>query len=365
MAQLMLCLDNQRETIASPIRFLKSEEKADRRTDAPGVNLLCPLVGLRSLRSPPAMKLLQIEHYVGRLLPNWYRINALLIAPHFYRGFARLQRHPTNPLADYHDFLVDRMARNQWSELHLRCVDKETAKEEAKRLVPAVCIPRTQEVIQTPRGISKIFLQDSIGRYVGQHYVAKPTQGSGAVLFLNNFTDADLTMLFRATRYNQFYSFRETQYHDLPSKIIVEDNLARTGEDLLDYKFFCSHGSILFVQVDFSRFSDHRRLLLAPTSNAPMSIKLGAFEPPREWKLSETFGALCGVARALSAPFDFVRVDLYDVGGKPYFSEFTFTPGAGLEPFSDANFAKHLFRKINNSVEHFNNRSKGAETQDA
>ena len=85
-----------------------------------------------------------------------------------------------------------------------------------------------------------------------------------------------------------------------------------------------------------------------------MSIKLGAFEPPGEWKLPDTFDALCSVAKELAAPFDFVRVDLYDVGGTPYFGEFTFTPGAGLEPFSDSNFAKHLLRRIqSNSPEHF------------
>ena len=53
------------------------------------------------------MKLVPIEHYIGRLLPNWYPINALLIAPHFYRRFARLPRSPSSPSADYHDFLVE------------------------------------------------------------------------------------------------------------------------------------------------------------------------------------------------------------------------------------------------------------------
>ena len=164
----------------------------------------------------------QIEHYVGRLLPNWYPINALLIAPHFYRRFRRIQRRPSSLKANYHDFMVDRMARNRWSELHLRCVDKETAKEEAKRLAPAVRIPRTQEIVQTPRGISKTYLQERIGRYVGQHYVAKPTNGSGAVLFLDNFTDADFEMLFRATRYNQFYSFRETNTVTYPRRSLLK-----------------------------------------------------------------------------------------------------------------------------------------------
>ena len=33
------------------------------------------------------------------------------------------------------------------------------------------------------------------------------------------------------------------------------------------------------------------------------------------------------IARKLSAPFPFVRVDLYDIGGKPVFGELTFAPG--------------------------------------
>ena len=35
-------------------------------------------------------------------------------------------------------------------------------------------------------------------------------------------------------------------------------------------------------------------------------------------------------ARALSAPFDFVRVDLYDGADGIYFGELTFTPAAAL-----------------------------------
>ena len=33
------------------------------------------------------------------------------------------------------------------------------------------------------------------------------------------------------------------------------------------------------------------------------------------------------VARKLSSPFPFVRLDFYEVGGKPIFGEMTFTPG--------------------------------------
>ena len=35
------------------------------------------------------------------------------------------------------------------------------------------------------------------------------------------------------------------------------------------------------------------------------------------------------IAEALASPFPFVRVDLYNIKGKIYFSEMTFTPAKG------------------------------------
>ena len=39
------------------------------------------------------------------------------------------------------------------------------------------------------------------------------------------------------------------------------------------------------------------------------------------------YDEMLDIARKLSAPFPFVRVDLYDIGGKPVFGELTFVPG--------------------------------------
>ena len=43
----------------------------------------------------------------------------------------------------------------------------------------------------------------------------------------------------------------------------------------------------------------------------------------------ENFGEMAALAEKLSAPFPFVRIDLYDVDGEIYFSEFTFVPTGG------------------------------------
>ena len=39
-------------------------------------------------------------------------------------------------------------------------------------------------------------------------------------------------------------------------------------------------------------------------------------------------------AETLAAGMDFVRVDFYEIGGKPLFGEFCLYPGSGLDPFA-------------------------------
>ena len=54
---------------------------------------------------------------------------------------------------------------------------------------------------------------------------------------------------------------------------------------------------------------------------APPSLRLPA---------PERLAAMTAIARALSAPFEYVRVDLYDGLDGVYFGELTFTPSASL-----------------------------------
>lgn len=51
---------------------------------------------------------------------------------------------------------------------------------------------------------------------------------------------------------------------------------------------------------------------------------------------------MCEIAARLSAPFPFVRVDLYSVGKKVYFGELTFIPGAARIPITPVEYDKIL-----------------------
>ena len=52
-------------------------------------------------------------------------------------------------------------------------------------------------------------------------------------------------------------------------------------------------------------------------------------EPIHEdYKKPETFDQMVDYAKKLAEPFKFVRVDFYEINGKVYLGELTFTPGA-------------------------------------
>ncbi|MGJ4888948.1 ATP-grasp fold amidoligase family protein [Bradyrhizobium sp. HKCCYLRH3099] len=289
-----------------------------------------------------------IEHYASRLAPNMPALNAIFVARHFKRIFGRSPKPLSHPGADYHDFIVDRMIRGHWTDRHLRCVDKEHAKSEAIQLHPTIRVPETRAIIPVPRQLTFEDFSAAIEPFLGQHLVAKPTHGSAATEFLD--AKPDIFRLYRTARYNYFYSFRETQYFPLKHKVIVEDNISDDGVDLRDFKFFCSYGRILFVQIDANRFTEHERILVAPPHFQPMNLRLGAFKPTTKWVRPEALPDLCKAAEALSRPFDFVRIDLYEKDGHVYLGEFTFTPGAGMEPFSDPDFSKRLLDEIKHST---------------
>ena len=48
---------------------------------------------------------------------------------------------------------------------------------------------------------------------------------------------------------------------------------------------------------------------------------------------NETFDLMLEMAEKLAAPFPLVRVDFYDVDGKLYVGELTFSPGGGFNTY--------------------------------
>lgn len=129
-----------------------------------------------------------------------------------------------------------------------------------------------------------------------------------------------------------FHFYRESQYHGLPRRIVVEQRLGDGERGPVEYKFHCAWGRPIGVQIDDGRYgAQHLRTFVLVDGFVwlPGDYETDAFElPPRR---PDCWDAMLAAAAQLSAPFDYVRIDLFDAPGGPYFSEWTFTPNGGID----------------------------------
>jgi hypothetical protein len=295
------------------------------------------------------MNLQSLLYPVSLILPNFLPFNYAIAAIYFLRANGRLPRNPDAPDAAINDFIFHRMIANRWNLLQKLCVDKQYAKMLAAQ-VPGVKLPRTVAVYNIDANERVESFLKWLEPHLGKRLVAKPTHGSGKVLFLDHdLPESEIRAFFALSKRNFFRIMRETQYLALERKILVEENISKEG-DLNDFKFFCADGRVLYCQIDVDRFTDHRRVLCTIPEFKTINVKTKFLEVPDEVVRPRRLDEMVRIAGQLSKEFDFVRIDLYDADDGVYFGEFTFTPGAGCDNFSNAEFASEFLRTVNSSL---------------
>ena len=282
-----------------------------------------------------------------RLLPRSVLTNRLFALPWFWKHHHRFPRNPLSPRAALEDY-VFRLMGGPWTPFQEACVDKESAKPEALALSPKIGIAKTAAVLKltdqtTPEDIGRF-----IYPYMGKPFVAKPAHGSGGIVFLNQpdlqAVLKQMVWMLQVARESYFFKCYEAQYLRLPFKVLVEESLGTPPPP--DFRFYCARGKVFFCQYDQDRFGDHRQALFTVPDFTPIPLRdiypLPDPLPPKpaHWQ------ALLSAASELSQPFDFVRVDLYDLPQGVFFSEFTFTPNAAVFPFSGEAFSRKVLRDV-------------------
>lgn len=130
------------------------------------------------------------------------------------------------------------------------------------------------------------------------------------------------------------YFALELQYRYIEPRLYVEKYLITDKmTDLPDYKFFCFNGKVYCLYVMVDTIKDHHK------------SKLGIFDKDfnllpyyredftrltKQVPKPENYDEMVRIAEKLSEGFSHVRIDLYDINGKIYFGEMTFTTAAGL-----------------------------------
>lgn len=206
-------------------------------------------------------------------------------------------------------------------------VDKLTAKELATRLCPEI---RTARVVRILAGPDDLQETDA-----NAGHLLKSVHGSGWNIHLVaplNLTEARAKL----HSWMKTYSVKEKQYIHILPRFFIEEILddAYTGLSGRAYVFMirCIHGVPVSVRVRKDNGVQKFHNSYSPKFELLEPVEF-PFEqpPPHQWD------ALLRCATQLSAPFEFVRIDLYiGADGHIYLSEFTFTPANGAQVFSTA-----------------------------
>ena len=150
-------------------------------------------------------------------------------------------------------------------------------------------------------------------------------------------------ILGKALRTNYYLTGREKPYKYVERRIFAEQFLQNEGiNELLDYKFFCFDGVPRITKIDYGRAVAHHANYYDMDMNLLPFGVVTSHPTDRVFTKPDNFGEMVDIAKKLSAGIPFVRVDLYDVGGKIYFGELTFYPTSGFNPFTDYNWDLRL-----------------------
>nr|WP_319473863.1 ATP-grasp fold amidoligase family protein [uncultured Sphaerochaeta sp.] len=169
-------------------------------------------------------------------------------------------------------------------------------------------------------------------------FVLKCTHDSGSVFICKNKADInfkEITIrLDRALKKSHYQRTRETPYRFVEPKIICEKYMVdESGYELKDYKVFCFNGVPKAIQMDFDRFSDHKRNLYDTDWNLiPVSIKYPN-DPNKYLPKPSTLQTMLKLASELSIGIPHARIDFYSILDHVYFGEITLYHGSGMEPF--------------------------------
>ena len=130
----------------------------------------------------------------------------------------------------------------------------------------------------------------------------------------------------------------EPHYSKMKSRIICEKYL---GGEMIDYKFYCYDGIAKFCYIAQGDAKE-KRFTFFDRDGKIAPFQRADYTPYLDAKVPSEFEKMIELSEKLAKDFICVRVDWYEVNGKIYFGEMTFTPNAALIQFEPKEYDKIL-----------------------
>jgi hypothetical protein len=168
-------------------------------------------------------------------------------------------------------------------------------------------------------------------------FVVKANHGSMWNFFVRSEAELDWPRIERqcAAWLEKRYglSAGERHYAAIRPQILVEPYIGALERLPIDYKLWVFHGRTRFVQVDTDRQNAHKRTFYdLQWRRLPFALQY----PPetRDAPCPASLPEMIRAAETIVEDLPFVRVDFYEIDGRPLFGEMTFFPASGWQRFS-------------------------------
>jgi len=167
-------------------------------------------------------------------------------------------------------------------------------------------------------------------------YVLKANHGSGWNIFVNSPESQRWDEIERATALwlKQDYGRRKREwaYTKIEPRLLVEPHLGDPAGFPLDLEVWVFSGKAFQIEVNLGKQGEHEQYFFDLDWNRKPFVY--SRPGPRDYvPRPASLERIVAAGERLGDSFPFVRVDFYEVGGRPYFGEMTFYPNGGLMPF--------------------------------
>lgn len=235
--------------------------------------------------------------------------------------------------------------------LYTQMVDKYEAKEFVANVLG-------DEYIIPTLGVWNKFENIDFSKLPNQ-FVLKCTHDSGGLAICKDKrtfnTENAKKEIKKSLKRNFYWIGREWPYKNVKPRIIAEAYMEQEdGSGLIDYKFFCFNGvpQLLYV----SRGLDHHptaQIGFYDMNGNEMPFHRSDYKPYHGATMPHNFDEMKVIAQKLAEKVGcpFVRIDLYSINGKIYFSEITFSPCSGMIPFEPVSADEELGKLIKLPIE--------------
>lgn len=171
-----------------------------------------------------------------------------------------------------------------------------------------------------------------------QQFVLKLNNGSSRNIVVKDKNTLDIAktraQLNRWKKINHAYTCLEMQYKDVPPKIICEKFIPGMAESLYDYQFYCFHGKPKYIWCIKASHKENCQASFYDTDWKKQEFTFGYPGDPELAPRPKQLEKMLKISEILSADFEHVRVDLYELpDGCILFGELTLTSWGGFHKF--------------------------------